>query len=101
MKDGLRGRRPIRYHREVAFREIAGRDPDSTMEHRPMARSQATTVGEYLAELPEDRRAVVAAVRAVVLMNLPRGYRLFQKGDWLRVFEVPVLFLKWPFIAKR
>jgi hypothetical protein len=39
-----------------------------------MARSQATTVEEYLQSLPEDRRAVVAAVRDVILKNLPAGY---------------------------
>lgn len=40
-----------------------------------MASSKAATVEEYLAELPEDRRAVVSAVREVVLRNLPAGYR--------------------------
>jgi hypothetical protein len=40
-----------------------------------MATSKAATVEEYLAELPEDRRAVVSAVRDVVLRNLPAGYR--------------------------
>jgi hypothetical protein len=40
-----------------------------------MAQSSATTVEEYLAGLPEDRRAVVSAVRDVVLRNLPDGYR--------------------------
>ncbi len=39
-----------------------------------MASSKAATVDEYLAELPEDRRAVVSAVRDVVLRNLPAGY---------------------------
>jgi hypothetical protein len=40
-----------------------------------MASSKAATAEEYLQELPEDRRAVVSAVRDVVLRNLPRGYR--------------------------
>lgn len=40
-----------------------------------MATSRAATVEEYLAELPEDRRAVVSAVRDVVNRNLPAGYR--------------------------
>jgi hypothetical protein len=40
-----------------------------------MARSSAATVEEYLQELPEERRAVVAAVREVILRNLPAGYR--------------------------
>jgi hypothetical protein len=39
-----------------------------------MASSKAATVEAYLAELPEDRRAVVAAVRDVVLRSLPPGY---------------------------
>ena len=40
-----------------------------------MARSNATTVQEYLEELPEDRRAVISAVRDVILENLPEGYQ--------------------------
>lgn len=40
-----------------------------------MASSKAGTVEEYLLELPQDRRAVVSAVRDVVLRNLPAGYR--------------------------
>jgi hypothetical protein len=36
--------------------------------------SQAKTVAEYLAELPEDRRAAISAVRDVILKNLPKGY---------------------------
>jgi uncharacterized protein YdhG (YjbR/CyaY superfamily) len=40
-----------------------------------MATSKAATVEAYLAELPEERRAVVSAVRDVVVRNLPEGYR--------------------------
>jgi hypothetical protein len=40
-----------------------------------MARSDAATVEEYLAELPEERRRVVSAVRDAVLRHLPEGYR--------------------------
>jgi Domain of unknown function (DU1801) len=36
--------------------------------------SQATTVKEYLQSLPPDRRAVINAVREVILANLPKGY---------------------------
>ena len=36
--------------------------------------SDATTVDDYLAELDPDRKASVAAVRDVVLANLPDGY---------------------------
>jgi hypothetical protein len=36
--------------------------------------SQATTVEQYLAELPDDRRRVIAAVRDVILKNLDKDY---------------------------
>lgn len=39
-----------------------------------MASSSAATVVQYLAELPEDRRQTVAAVREVILRNLPPVY---------------------------
>ena len=39
-----------------------------------MAQSTATTVEEYLSELPEDRRTAIAAVRQVILEHLPEGY---------------------------
>ncbi len=39
-----------------------------------MVQSRAQTVDAYLDELPEDRRAVVSAVRDVIVKNLPRGY---------------------------
>jgi hypothetical protein len=39
-----------------------------------VVQSKAATVEEYLAELPEDRRATVSAVRDVILANLPDGY---------------------------
>ena len=37
--------------------------------------SKATTVKDYLAELPEERRTAIEAVRKVVLQNLPKGYK--------------------------
>ncbi len=37
-------------------------------------KSGATTVEAYLAELPEDRRRVIEAVRKVILENLDEGY---------------------------
>lgn len=40
-----------------------------------MVRSTASTPDEYLALLPEDRRAALAAVRDVINRNLPAGYR--------------------------
>ena len=36
--------------------------------------SQATTVAQYLAELPEDRRQTLEAVRKVILDNLDKDY---------------------------
>jgi hypothetical protein len=36
--------------------------------------STATTVEEYLAELPEDRRAAISTVRDLVNEHLPEGY---------------------------
>src|SRR3972149_1444808 len=36
--------------------------------------SKAVTVQQYLAELPEDRRAALQAVREVMLKNLDRDY---------------------------
>ena len=36
--------------------------------------SDASTVEEYLAELPPDRREIVAAVRDIVNSHLPAGY---------------------------
>ena len=37
-------------------------------------KSDAATVEEYLASLPEDRRQAIGAVRSVVLEHLPDGY---------------------------
>jgi Domain of unknown function (DU1801) len=37
-------------------------------------RSDAGTVDEYLASLPEDRRPAIETVRNVVLENLPEGF---------------------------
>jgi uncharacterized protein YdhG (YjbR/CyaY superfamily) len=53
-----------------------------------MARSQATTVEQYLDELPPERREVVEAVRDVVLRNLPEGYQ--ETMNWGMIsYEVP------------
>ena len=54
-----------------------------------MGKSNAATVQEYLDELPEDRRAVVSAVRDVVLRNLPSGYR--ETMNWGMIsYEIPL-----------
>jgi hypothetical protein len=39
-----------------------------------MVKSAATTVAQYLASLPEDRRAAIAKVADVVRTNLPQGF---------------------------
>lgn len=39
-----------------------------------MVQSKAKTVDEYIASLPPDRRDGIAAVRRVILKNLPKGY---------------------------
>lgn len=54
-----------------------------------MAKSSAATVDDYLAELPEDRRAAIAEVREVVLRNLPVGY--VERMNWgLISYEIPL-----------
>src|SRR5439155_9168611 len=55
----------------------------------PLVKSKAVTVQDYLKELPEDRRAVVAAVRQVILRNLPQGYR--EALNWGMIcYEIPL-----------
>lgn len=36
--------------------------------------SKARTVAEYLDQLPDDRRAAISKVRAVIRKNLPKGF---------------------------
>ncbi len=36
--------------------------------------SKATSVQQYLAELSDERRPIISAVRAVIRKNLPKGY---------------------------
>ena len=52
-------------------------------------RSEASTVDEYLAELPPDRREAIEAVRQVILANLPAGY--VETMNWgMIAYEVPL-----------
>ena len=39
-----------------------------------MVKSKATTVEEYISELPNDRTSDIEAVRRVIIDNLPKGY---------------------------
>ena len=51
--------------------------------------SKATTIEQYLNELPADRRAQIEAVRNVVLENLPDGYE--ENMNWGMIsYEVPL-----------
>ena len=43
-------------------------------------RSEATTVDQYLAELPDDRRDAIETVRAVVVENLAEGFE--EEMNW-------------------
>ncbi|WP_447940818.1 DUF1801 domain-containing protein [Pseudoxanthomonas mexicana] len=54
-----------------------------------MASSKAKTVEEYLAELPEDRRTVIASVRDLVNRHIPDGY--VEAMSWgMIAWEVPL-----------
>lgn len=54
-----------------------------------MATSSAATVGQYLDELPPERREVVAAVRDVVRRHLPAGYD--ETMNWGMIcYEIPL-----------
>jgi uncharacterized protein YdhG (YjbR/CyaY superfamily) len=51
--------------------------------------SNAETVDEYLAELPETRRQAVEEVRRVILENLPDGYE--EVMNWgMITYQVPL-----------
>ena len=54
-----------------------------------MASSKAKTVDDYLTQLPEQRRAVVSAVRDLVNRHLPPGY--VEAMSWgMIAWEVPL-----------
>jgi hypothetical protein len=54
-----------------------------------MVSSQAATVAEYLDELSEERRAVVARVRQTVLDHLPAGYQETMRWGMIS-YEIPL-----------
>lgn len=58
-----------------------------------MASSKAKTVAAYLKELPAERRAVIAAVRQVILKSLPKGY---EEGMEWGVISYQVPLAKYP-----
>ncbi len=54
-----------------------------------MAASTATTVDEYLGELPDDRRDAIAEVRETILANLPKG--VVETMAWgMIAYEIPL-----------
>ncbi|RZV48807.1 MAG: DUF1801 domain-containing protein [Acidimicrobiales bacterium] len=51
--------------------------------------SSATTVKDYLAELPEERRKAISKVRAVIRKNLPKG--IVETMNWgMITYEIPL-----------
>jgi hypothetical protein len=53
---------------------VASDDAAASIGYSAAMQSKARTVGAYLAELPEDRRKAIEAVRQVILKNLDRKY---------------------------
>jgi len=54
-----------------------------------MVQSNASTVQEYLDELPPERREVISEVRETVLANLPEGY--VETMNWGMIsYEIPL-----------
>lgn len=54
-----------------------------------MAKSNAQTVEEYLQELPEYRREVIAEIRELILEHLPDGYD--ETINWGMIsYEIPL-----------
>ena len=54
-----------------------------------MARTTAKTVEQFLDELPEDRREVVAEMRKLIRKHLPKGYE--ESINWgMLSYEIPL-----------
>jgi Domain of unknown function (DU1801) len=54
-----------------------------------MVKSAATTVDQYLEEMPAERRAAAVKVRDVILRNLPKGYE--ESVAWgMITYELPL-----------
>ncbi|MDF1514478.1 MAG: DUF1801 domain-containing protein, partial [Anaerolineae bacterium] len=54
-----------------------------------MKKSEATTVADYIAELPEDKQAGVARLHELVLKYLPDGYA--ENINWGMIsYEIPL-----------
>jgi len=60
-----------------------------TVRTMPGMRSDATTVDDYLAALPDDRREALEQVRNAILSNLPDGYE--EAMNWgMITYQVPL-----------
>jgi hypothetical protein len=55
-----------------------------------MVSSKAETVADYLAELPDNRREVIAAIRDLVNRHLPPGYDEVMRWGMI-TWEVPMV----------
>ena len=54
-----------------------------------MVSSKASTVAEYLKELPPDRRQAISEVRKMIRANLPKGYK--ETMTWGMIsYEIPL-----------
>lgn len=51
--------------------------------------SKAPTIAQYLEQLPPDRRAIMAAVRADVRRHLPKGYQELMSWGMIS-YELPL-----------
>lgn len=52
-------------------------------------KSTATTVTEYLASLPADRRKTISKVRGMIKKHLPKGYK--ESMNWgVIAYEIPL-----------
>lgn len=52
-------------------------------------KSSATTVEEYLQELPEDRRKIMSTLRDFIRKKIPRGYQESMRWGMIS-YEVPL-----------
>ena len=54
----------------------------------PAVRSEAATVDQYLADLPDERRDAIVEVRETILANLPEGFE--EAMNWgMITYQVP------------
>ncbi len=52
-------------------------------------KSESTTVADYLAKLPPERRQSIAQVREIILKNLPEGYE--EVMNWgMITYQIPL-----------